>query len=72
MPLPMKGTTAYVDVFVGIHCTVAEQLAWAEWEDFIEDLGYVMSLISERDMTRWQEYAGFGRKTWTEVITWEV
>jgi hypothetical protein len=39
----MKETTAYVDVFLGIHCTVAEHLASNEREDFIEDLGYVMS-----------------------------
>jgi hypothetical protein len=45
-------------------------VASTESENFIEDLGYIMSLIGEKDMTRWQEYAGFGRKTWTEVITW--
>jgi hypothetical protein len=43
MPLPMKETTTYVVVFLGIHCTVAEQLASTEREDFIEDLGYIVS-----------------------------
>jgi hypothetical protein len=43
MPLPMKETTAYVDVFLGIHCTVTGQLASTEREDFIENLGYIMS-----------------------------
>jgi len=39
----MKERTAYVDVFLGIHCTVAGQLASTEREDFIEDLFYKMS-----------------------------
>jgi hypothetical protein len=43
MPLPMKGTTAYVDVPLGIHCTVAGQLASTEREDFIEDFFCKMS-----------------------------
>jgi hypothetical protein len=48
----MKETMAYVDIFLGIHCTVAEQVASTESENFIEDLGYIMSLIGEKDMTR--------------------